>query len=82
MSWKPISEQLVIANLDGKVRQVLVTAWNPFTSAVKVAWPPETQGADSRRRFSLVGRTEIAEARYEPLDPDGFKAATKGSMTR
>jgi hypothetical protein len=78
MRWKAISGQHVVAHLDGKVRQVLVTAWNPFTSAVKVAWPPENKAVASRRGFSLIGKTEIAEARYEPLDPDAFRAATKG----
>jgi hypothetical protein len=75
-SWRPISGQLVVANLDGKVRQVLATAWNPFTHAVKVAWPPENEAGISRRGFSHIGQTEIAEARYEPLDPDAFKSAT------
>jgi len=78
MRWKAISGQLVVANLDGKVRRVFVTAWNPFTSAVKVAWPPENKASASRRGFSLIGQTEIAEANYEPLDPDAFRAATRG----
>jgi hypothetical protein len=82
MRWKPISDQLVVANLDGKVREVLVTAWNPFTSAVKVAWPPENKARVSRRGFSHIGETEIAESHYEPLDPDAFSAATKSSITK
>ena len=78
MRWRAISGQLVVANLDGEVRQVLVTAWNPFTSSVKMAWPPENRTAVSCRGRPQVGQTEIAEASYEPLDLDAFGATTKG----
>jgi hypothetical protein len=77
MPWKPIVEQFVVANLGGKVREVLVTAWNSDTGAVKVDWPPQIPSI-SPNRFSHSGKTSIEKARYEPLDPEGFKAATKG----
>lgn len=77
-SWRPIADQLVVANLDGQVRQVLVTAWNPYTNAVKVAWPPGNLPTVARRSFSQIRQTELAEVRYEPLEPDAFRAATKG----
>jgi hypothetical protein len=69
---------LVIANIGGQVRQLLVTAWNPYTKAVKVAWPPQSAAVGSRHRFSNFGQTEIDEAHYEPLDPDGFRSDTHG----
>jgi len=78
MPWKPVTGQVVIARLDGHVRELLVTAWNSDSGAVKVAWPPQNAAVVSRRAFSDVGKTQIAEARYEPLDPDAFKAATRG----
>ena len=78
MPWKPITEQAVMARLDGQVREVLATAWNSSTGAVKVAWPPQNQAISAPNRFSRVGKTEVPEARYEPLDADAFKLATKG----
>ncbi len=78
MPWKPITDQVVVANLGGKVRQVVVTAWNSDTGAVKVAWPPHVAEVPPNR-FSHVGKTSLDHARYEPLDPDSFWAATKGS---
>jgi len=48
MPWKPIAGQVVLARLDGKVRQVLVTAWDSYTGAVKVDWPPENGAVISR----------------------------------
>ena len=78
MTWKPVAGHLVVANLGGKVRQVLVTAWNPGTGAVKVDWPPQNPAVVPRHRFSTVRQTEIAAACYEPLDPDAFRADTKG----
>ena len=81
-SWRPIVDQLVVAKLDGKVRRLEVTAWNAFTNAVQVAWPPDNPATVILRGFAQVRTTEIAEARYEPLDPDGFNAATKGSITK
>ena len=40
MPWKPIADELVVANLGGKVRQLVVTAENSDTGAVQVDWPP------------------------------------------
>jgi hypothetical protein len=76
--WKPITEQYVVANLGGKVRQLLVTAWNSDTGAVKVDWPPQVPFTVSPNRFSHAGRTSVNKALYEPLDPDGFMTATRG----
>jgi hypothetical protein len=79
MPWKPVTGQVVIARLDGQVREFLVTAWNSDTGDVKVAWPPQNPAVTSRRPLSSnVGKTQIAEARYEPLDPDAFRSATRG----
>jgi hypothetical protein len=78
MAWKPMTGQVVFARLDGKVRQVLVTAWDSYTGAVKVDWPPQNPATVPRHRFSTVRQTEIAAASYEPLDPDAFRADTKG----
>ena len=79
MPWKPVTGQVVIARLDGHVREFLVTAWNSDTGDVKVAWPPQNPAVASRRPLSSnVGKTQIAEARYEPLDPDAFRSATRG----
>jgi|GEM_PF-2505862 len=78
MPWRPITEQFVVANLGGKVRQLLVTAWNSRTGAVKVDWPPQSPAVISPNRFSSAGRTSLEKARYEPLDPDAFWAATSG----
>jgi len=78
MPWKPVTGQIVIARLDGQVREVVVTAWHRYSGAVKVAWPPQPPTVFSRHPFSTsVGKTEIPEAQYEPLDPDAFGAATK-----
>ena len=77
MAWQPVSGQVVVAHLDGKVRQVLVTAWNPYTRAVKVSWPPKGTAAVSHHRFPVVRNTEIGEASYEPLDPHAFREATE-----
>jgi len=78
MSWKPIKSQLVMANLDGRVRQVRATEWDPDTGGVKVAWPPQDPRVASYTRFPMVKMTQLDEARYEPLHPDAFRAATKG----
>jgi hypothetical protein len=78
MPWKPITEQFVMANLGGKVRQILVTAWNSDTGAVKVDWPPQTPALVRRNRFSHAGRTKLDPASYEPLDPEAFRIATRG----
>jgi len=78
MPWKPVADQFVVANLGGKVRQLLVTAWNSDTGAVKVDWPPQVPAAASPNRFSHQGRTNVDKALYEPLDPEGFSAATTG----
>jgi len=69
----------VVAKLGGKVRQILVTAWNSDTGAVKVDWPPQVPFAVSPNRFSHSGGTSVAKALYEPLDPDAFLTATRGS---
>jgi len=68
----------VVANLGGKVRQLLVTAWNSDTGAVKVDWPPQVSFAVSPNRFSHAGGTSVDKARYEPIDPDAFMIATRG----
>jgi len=79
MAWKVVTGQVVIARLDGQVREVVVTAWDPYSGAVRVAWPPRSPDFASRHPLSSnVGKTEIAEARYEPLDPEAFRLATKG----
>ena len=78
MPWKPITEQFVVANLGGKVRQILVTAWNSDTGEVKVDWPPQIPPVVPPNRFSHSGRTKLDKARYEPLDPEAFTAATTG----
>jgi len=78
MPWKPIAGQVVLARLDGKVRQVLVTAWDSYTGAVKVDWPPENGAVVSRYRLPNARKTVIDRARYEPLDPVAFNADTKG----
>jgi len=79
MAWKAVTGQIVLARLDGQVREVVVTAWDPYSGAVKVAWPPHSPAFVSRHPLSSnVGKTEIAEARYEPLDPEAFRLATKG----
>jgi hypothetical protein len=78
MPWKPVSDQFVVANLGGKVRRLLVTAWNSDTGAVKVDWPPQIPPVVPPNPFSHSGRTSIDKARYEPLDPVAFLRATKG----
>jgi len=78
MPWKPIAEQVVVANLGGKVRQLLVTAWNSDTGAVQVDWPPQVPAVVSPNSFSHVRTTKIEKAHYEPLDPDSFRAVTTG----
>jgi hypothetical protein len=78
MPWKPVAEQFVVARLGGKVRKLLVTAWNSDTGAVKVDWPPQTAAVMSRNRFSHTGKTKIEPALYEPLEPDAFRIATRG----
>ena len=78
MPWKPITEQLVVANLGGKVRQILVTAWNSDTGAIKVNWPLQIPPAAFGNRSTHVGKTKLEVALYEPLDPDAFLTATRG----
>ena len=78
MTWKPVTGQVVIARLDGQVREVNVLAWNSISGAVKVAWPPQNPAVVPHRRYSTVRQTEIAVACYEPLDPVSFRAETKG----
>lgn len=77
MTWKPVIGQTVVARLDGRVREVLVTDWESFSGAVMVEWPPQRPSA-APRVSPNVGRTKIAEAEYEPLDPESFRLATKG----
>jgi hypothetical protein len=76
MPWKPITDQLVVANLGGKVRQLVVTAWNSDTGAVQVDWPLPV--VVSPYRNSTARKTKIEKALYEPLDPDAFRVATSG----
>ena len=78
MAWKPVTGHVVIARLDGQVREVLVTAWNSIGGAVRVAWPPTHPAVAPRHRFAMVRQTEIAAACYEPLDPVAFRADTTG----
>jgi hypothetical protein len=78
MTWKPISDQIVVANVDGKVRQLLVTAWDSYTGAIKVDWPRHHPALVSANLFSHAGKTKIAQSDFEPLDPDSFRAATSG----
>ena len=77
MPWMPITGHFVVAKLDGKVRQVLATAWNSSTGAVRVDWPPQPP-ASSPHPFSRVANTKIDRTRFEPLDPEGFRAVTVG----
>jgi len=78
MAWKSVTGQVVLARLDGQVREVVVTAWDSYTGAVRVDWPLENPTTASRYRASRVRKTELDEARYEPLDPVVFRANTKG----
>jgi hypothetical protein len=78
MPWKPISGQAVLARIDGQVRELLVMAWNSDSGEVKVAWPPQNHATVSRHGPSSVRTTQLAKARYEPLDPEGFNAVTRG----
>ena len=77
MTWKPVTGQVVVARLDGRLRKVLVTDWESYTGAVKVAWPPIPPSV-APRYSANARRTQIAEAEYEPLDPESFRLATKG----
>ncbi len=77
MPEKPVAGHFVVAKLDGKVRQVLVLAWNSGTGAVRVDWPLQTP-ANSSHRFSRMGSTKIDASNFEPLDPEGFRAVTVG----
>ncbi len=78
MAWKPITEQTVVAHLGGKVREVVVVAWDTYTGAVKVEWPPPSAAPLVPRRYSKQVSTRIEQTDYEPLDPDGFRVATSG----
>jgi hypothetical protein len=78
MAWKRINEQLVVAHLDGKVRQLLVTAWDSYSGAIHVDWPPVPPGASAHGPHGRVRQATIEKSHYEPLDPDGFKVATTG----
>jgi hypothetical protein len=75
MPWMPIAGHFVVAKLDGKVRQVLVTAWNSDTGAKRVDWPLQTP-ANSSHRYSRMGSTKLVASNFEPLDPEGFRAVT------
>jgi hypothetical protein len=78
MAWKRISDQLVVAHLDGKVRQLLVTAWDSYSGAIHVDWPPVPPGATTHSAHTRVRKTTIEKSRYEPLDPEAFRLATSG----
>lgn len=78
MTWKPVIGQTVMARLDGAVREVWVTAWDSASGAVRVAWPLQDPSVLALHPHSAPRRTEFATARYEPLDPDAFIAATRG----
>jgi hypothetical protein len=77
MPWKPIAGHFVVAKLNGKVRQVLVIAWNSHTGAVRVDWPLQTSN-NSSHRYSRMGNTVIDKSCFEPLDPESFRAVTVG----
>jgi len=76
MAWKRITEQTVVAHLGGKVRQILVVAWETHSGAIQVEWP--LQNPAHAVRYSHAGRTRIEKVDYEPLDPEGFRIATSG----
>jgi len=78
MAWKAITGQVVLARLGGQVREVTVTAWDSYTGAVRVDWPPESPATVSRYRPPRLRKTELDKASYEPLDPIAFRANTKG----
>jgi len=78
MAWKRITEQSVVAHLGGKVRQVLVVAWESHTGAIKVEWPLVNPAFAAPNPHSHAGRTRIEKVDYEPLDPEGFRIATSG----
>jgi len=78
MPWKPVTGQVVVARIDGYVRELLVVAWNSGNGDVRVAWPRHNPAVTPLHRFSTVRTTQISKAHYEPLDPDGFGAATRG----
>jgi len=78
MPWKPVTGLIVFARLDGQVREVVVTAWDSYTGAVRVDWPPESLATVSRYRPPRLRQTELDVARYEPLDPIAFRANTEG----
>jgi hypothetical protein len=79
MPWKPVTGHFVVAKLDGKVRQVLVLAWNSGTGAVRVDWPLQTPNS-SPHRYSRMGSTVIDKSCFEPLDPESFRAVTVGQI--
>jgi len=78
MSWKPITEQWVVAHVDGKVRQLLVTAFDSYSGAIRVGWPPQDPASVSQGRHSRARQRLIEKSAYEPLDPDAFRTATTG----
>jgi len=79
MAWKQITEQLVVAHLDGQVRQLLVTAWDSYSGSIKVEWPLLNPAMVRPNPYSHARKTTIEKAHYEPLDPDAFRVATTGS---
>jgi len=78
MAWKRITGQLVVAHLGGTVRQILVTAWDPYSGAIKVDWPPLDPAMVQGNPCSHTRKTTIEKSGYEPLDPDAFRIATSG----
>ena len=78
MSWKPITEQWVVAHVDGKVRQLLVTAFDSYSGSIRVGWPPQDPSAVSLGRHSRPRERLIEKSAYEPLNPNAFKIATTG----
>ncbi len=78
MAWKPITEQFVVAHLGGKVRQILVTAWDSSSGAIKVDWPILNPPRVGHNPYPHARKTTIEKSHYEPLDPDAFKIATTG----
>ena len=71
MPWKPIVDQLVVANLGGKVRQFVVTAWNSDSEAVQVDWPPPVVVSPLRSsaRKTKIEKHSMGRSTPTPSEP-------------
>ena len=78
MAWKPIAGQVVLARLDGKVRQVLVTAWDSYTGAVRVDWPPENPAVVSRYRSPARAEDADRQGSLRAARPCGLQSRHEG----